>query len=132
MPGTSAPLPFEQTQGPAPTASARASAASSGTALSGKDSDDKSCKRFRFEQLENRKLTLTDLRTEECLSHRFESSTSTLTTLLNQPVDHILANTRQAYMYGSNAWDLRACEGGGDEADYMEWQEEESSTAVCV
>ena len=47
-----------QGQSPPPTASARASAASSGTALSGMDSDDKSCKLFRFEQLENRELTL--------------------------------------------------------------------------
>ena len=47
-----------QVEGPAPTASARASAASSGTALSGMDSNDKSCKLFRFEQLENRELTL--------------------------------------------------------------------------
>ena len=42
----------------APTASARARAASSGTALSDRDGNDKSCELFRFEQLEIPELTL--------------------------------------------------------------------------
>ena len=49
---------LQQVEGPAPTASARASAAGSGTALSDRDGNDNSCELFRFEQLEIPELTL--------------------------------------------------------------------------